>query len=97
MILFYLRVTLSVSHSSRKLAPKYVGPFPILARIGPSSYRLQLPERFKRTHPVFHASLLKPHHGPAPLEQEPAFVDAQGIAEYEVEAILAHRQAGRRG
>ena len=42
-------------------------------------------------------SLLKPHRGPAPLEQEPAFVDAQGIAEYEVEAILAHRQAGRHG
>ena len=68
----------------------------MLARVRTSSYKLQLPERFQRTHPVFHVSLLRSHYGAAPLDQEPAFIDDSGVVEYEVEAILAHRQAGRR-
>jgi hypothetical protein len=41
------------------LAPRYIGPFPILERYGPVAYRLQLPESLSVVHNVFHVSQLK--------------------------------------
>ncbi|GJV07173.1 hypothetical protein Tco_1344829 [Tanacetum coccineum] len=42
-----------------KLAPRYVGPFEILERIGPVAYRLRLPEELSRVHDTFHVLNLK--------------------------------------
>nr|GEU88303.1 retrotransposon protein, putative, Ty3-gypsy subclass [Tanacetum cinerariifolium] len=42
-----------------KLAPRYVGPFEILERIGPVAYRLRLPEELSEVHDTFHVSNLK--------------------------------------
>ncbi|KAK1424591.1 hypothetical protein QVD17_19924 [Tagetes erecta] len=42
-----------------KLAPRYVGPFKVLKRIGKVSYELELPEELGGVHPVFHVSNLK--------------------------------------
>jgi hypothetical protein len=42
-----------------KLAPRYIGLFPILERCGPVAYRLQLPETSSAVHNVFHVSQLK--------------------------------------
>jgi hypothetical protein len=42
-----------------KLAPRYIGPFPILERYGPVAYRLQLPETLSVVHNVFHVAQLK--------------------------------------
>ncbi|GJU65498.1 putative reverse transcriptase domain-containing protein [Tanacetum coccineum] len=61
------RVLLKVSpwkgviHFGRKgkLAPRYVGPFEILERIGPVAYRLRLPEELSSVHDTFHVSNLK--------------------------------------
>ncbi|GKA07161.1 putative reverse transcriptase domain-containing protein [Tanacetum coccineum] len=42
-----------------KLAPRYVGPFEILERIGLVAYRLRLPEELSNVHDTFHVSNLK--------------------------------------
>jgi hypothetical protein len=39
-----------------KLAPQYIGLFPILERRGQVAYRLQLPESLSAVHNVFHVS-----------------------------------------
>jgi hypothetical protein len=41
-----------------KLAPRYIGPFKILARRGEVSYQLELPPELSQVHDVFHVSLL---------------------------------------
>nr|GFB18637.1 putative reverse transcriptase domain-containing protein [Tanacetum cinerariifolium] len=42
-----------------KLAPRYVGPFEILERIGLVAYRLRSPEKLNSVHDTFHVSNLK--------------------------------------
>ncbi|GJS44330.1 hypothetical protein Tco_0569373 [Tanacetum coccineum] len=42
-----------------KLAPRYVGPFEILERIGLVAYRLRLPKELNNVHDTFHVSNLK--------------------------------------
>jgi hypothetical protein len=42
-----------------KLAPRYVGPFQVMARRGEVAYQLQLPENIADVHPVFRVSQLK--------------------------------------
>ncbi|GKD02463.1 putative reverse transcriptase domain-containing protein [Tanacetum coccineum] len=42
-----------------KLNPRYIGPFKILERIGPVSYKLKLPEELSNVHNTFHVTNLK--------------------------------------
>nr|GEV72009.1 hypothetical protein [Tanacetum cinerariifolium] len=42
-----------------KLSPRYIGPFKILARVGPIAYTLELPEELKGIHNTFYVSNLK--------------------------------------
>ncbi|GKD75822.1 hypothetical protein Tco_1334104, partial [Tanacetum coccineum] len=42
-----------------KLAPRYVGPFEILERIGPVAYRLRFPKELSKVHYTFHVLNLK--------------------------------------
>src|SRR3954469_10743676 len=59
----YLRVT-PLKGTQRfgikgKLAPRYIGPFRILAKLGEVSYQLELPPHLSQVHDVFHVSQLK--------------------------------------
>jgi hypothetical protein len=42
-----------------KLEPRFVGPYPIIGRVGPAAYRLELPESMSDIHNVFHVSQLR--------------------------------------
>jgi hypothetical protein len=42
-----------------KLAPQFVDPYPIIGKIGPAAYRLELPESMSDIHNVFHVSQLR--------------------------------------
>ena len=59
----YLKVS-SISGTRRflvrgKLAPRYIGPFKILKKVGAVAYRLEIPEEMSDIHNVFHVSQLK--------------------------------------
>lgn len=59
------RQTSVVGLRHSKLSKHFFGPFQIVERIGQVAYRLHLPPE-SQIHPIFHCSLLHPHHGPPP-------------------------------
>ncbi len=79
---------------SRKLGPRYIGPFKILKKINPVSYRLLLP-RSMRIHPTFHVSCLKPviysPLSPA-VRPPPAPQMVEGQPAYSVQRLLNTRK-----
>ena len=42
-----------------KLAPRYIGPFEVLERVGTVAYRLALPPSLLSVHEVFHIYMLR--------------------------------------
>jgi hypothetical protein len=42
-----------------KLAPRYIGLYPIIDKYGPTSYHVELPLKLSRVHNMFHVSQLK--------------------------------------
>ena len=42
-----------------KLAPRYIGPFEVLERVGTIAYRLALPLNLSGVYKVFHVSMLR--------------------------------------
>ncbi|XP_072077778.1 uncharacterized protein [Arachis hypogaea] len=58
----FLKVTSTTgigrSIKTKKLNPRYIGPFEILKRIGPVAYRIALPPYLSNLHDVFHVSQL---------------------------------------
>jgi hypothetical protein len=42
-----------------KLAPRYIGPYPIIYKYGSMSYQVELPVKLLGVHNVFHVSQLK--------------------------------------
>ena len=83
---------------SRKLSPKREGPFEILKKITPVTFKLKLPKTWK-IHDTFHANLLSPvtenHlYGKHFAKPPPDLIDDE--ESYEVEAILNHRRIQNR-
>jgi hypothetical protein len=75
---------------SRKLMPRWVGPFKVLQKVGNLAYRLEMNPGW-RIHPVFHVSLLEPYRSDGRVQPPPIPIELEGHLEYEVECILDHR------
>jgi len=76
-----------------KLSPRYIGPYPILKRIGLVAYRLALPPELSSVHPIFHVSMLKQYfHDPSHVldRQEIEIDDTLTYEEVPVAIIDTH-------
>lgn len=80
---------------SKKLAPRFIGPFPIIRKVNKDSYELKLSKGL-RLHPVFHTSLLKAYVRDEKRTQEiPKVILADGSEGQLIHKVLDHRK--RRG
>ena len=90
-------LSLEDGSGSRKLNPKYCGPFEISEDINGVTYRLKLsqPMTQRGIHNAFHASLFKPFYEDEFKRKTPPpepMIFKDGHEEYEVEKILSHRK-----
>ena len=84
---------------TKKLRPRWLGPFPVIRMVGRVSAELQLPPTWTRVHNVFHVSLLKHYRTPtgtsaaeSELVQPPPPVQwLDGEPLYTVERLLDHK------
>ncbi|POM78065.1 Hypothetical protein PHPALM_4456, partial [Phytophthora palmivora] len=77
---------------SKKLAPRFIGPFPVQKKVSRDSYELGLSKNLK-LHPVFHTSLLKPYRkDPKRRQKMNKVVLADGTEGQLVEAVINHRK-----
>lgn len=93
------RVWLSTSNLplqsiSRKLAPRFIGPFRVSKIISPVTVQLKLPSHLHRIHPVFHVSCIKPVIRPPPRSFSPP-IHVKGSPVYTVRRLLDVRRRGR--
>ncbi|KAG1930238.1 retrotransposable element [Pimephales promelas] len=87
-------LNLPLQSTSRKLAPKFIGPFRILKILSPVSVRLKLSANLRRVHPVFHVSCIKPVIRAPPQPATPP-VRVEGAPVYRVRRLLDVRPRGR--
>ena len=74
---------------SKKLMPRWIGPFKFIALPGPVAVKLDLPPTCK-IHNVFHVSLVKPYRPDGSVQPPPPeFVDDEPV--YKVDSLVKHR------
>jgi hypothetical protein len=84
---------------SKKFAEKNLGPYEIIAKVGPLSFTLRLPEHLRAVHPVFHVSQLEtatPNTIPNRVQPPPPPIEVDENIEYEISEILDSKLDKRR-
>ena len=90
-------LNLTVNRPMTKFSDKRYGPFTVVKKVGKSAYRLRLPLKWKRVHPVFNEYLLTPYKPPEFPSQQAQIPDENDLPaldiemsneEYEVEKIV---------
>ena len=41
------------------MSPRFIGPYEVIEKVGPVTYRLALPPELEKIHSVFHVSMLR--------------------------------------
>ncbi|KAJ9513012.1 hypothetical protein QJQ45_029213 [Haematococcus lacustris] len=95
VLLSCANLNLQTAVNSAKLQPRFVGPFKVLAKHSPVSYKLDLPSSM-RILPTFHISRLRHYLSSSSfpertVELQPSPVIIDGEAYFTVEAILGRR------
>ena len=80
---------------SKKLLPRFVGPFTVTAVVGKHAYRLALPPH-TRIHSEMHVSLLKPFRASDRSQPPPTIMMIDEHEDFEVDSILLHRNSGKK-
>jgi hypothetical protein len=83
-------LNLKHSKNSRKLLPKWIGPFEVVQVVGSVACKLKINPGW-RVHPVFHVSLLEPYRESGRVQPPPPPIEMEGALEYEADSILEHR------
>jgi len=92
-MVWFLTRNVRTTRPCKKLDYKKIGPFKILAKIGSSAYKLDLPDTMK-IHNTIHISLLEPYEDnklPSQREEPPPPIIIEGEPEYELEEIVDAR------
>jgi transposase InsO family protein len=87
-------LNLPLQSVSRKLAPRFIGPFRVSKVMSPVTIRLKLPPNLRRIHPVFHVSCVKPVIR-APTRPASHPIRVEGSPVYRVRRLLDVRPRGR--
>jgi hypothetical protein len=80
--------------ASKKLLPRFIGPFSITKEVNEVAYKLDLPKQLK-IHNVFHVSLLRKYNPNSDCKGAPLPEVIEGEFEYEVERILKHKKSAQ--
>ena len=95
----YLRVTpmkgVKRFQTRGKLAPRYIGPFPVLARVGTVAYQLELPPKLSEVHNVFHISQLRRCISPSEKRTDMSEIELAKDLTYEEKPIRILDQTER--
>jgi len=75
---------------SKKLLPRFIGPFTVTRVINEVSVQLDLPSGLK-WHNVFHASLVRHYKEGSSIQAAPIPLVIDGELEWEVDSLVAHR------
>nr|XP_025640603.1 uncharacterized protein LOC112735259 [Arachis hypogaea] len=87
----FLRVTPTIgierAIKTKKLNPRFIGPFEILRRFGPVAYQVALPLHLSNLHDVFHMSQLRKYTSDAAHVLEPESVELRENLTFQVTPV----------